>query len=116
MRRLNGVDALMLYLDGGSAYNHTLKISVLDPSTDPDGWSWPKARQMFEERAHLLPVFRLRYLPTPLGLHHPIWVEDPEFDLDAHVRRVRSWPSGSPTSPSCSNLAGPSVKCCWRTY
>lgn len=62
MRRLNGVDALMLYLDGGSAYNHTLKISVLDPSTDPDGWSWPKARQMFEERAHLLPVFRLRYL------------------------------------------------------
>jgi len=88
MRRLNGVDALMLYLDGGSAYNHTLKISVLDPSTDPDGWSWPKARRMFEERAHLLPVFRLRYLPTPLGLHHPIWVEDPEFDLDAHVRRV----------------------------
>lgn len=87
-RRLNGVDALMLYLDGGSAYNHTLKISVLDPSTDPDGWSWPKARRMFEERAHLLPVFRLRYLPTPLGLHHPIWVEDPEFNLDAHVRRV----------------------------
>ena len=64
MRRLNGVDALMLYLDRGSAYNHTLKISVLDPSTDPDGWSWPKARRMFEERAHLLPVFRLRYLPT----------------------------------------------------
>ena len=88
MRRLNGIDALMLYLDGGSAYNHTLKISVLDPSTDPDGWSCPKARRMFEERVHLLPVFRLRYLPTPLGLHHPIWVEDPEFDLDAHVRRV----------------------------
>ena len=88
MRRLNGVDALMLYLDGGSAYNHTLKISVLDPSTDPDGWSWPKARRMFEERTHLLPVLRLRYLPTPLGLHHPIWVEDPEFDLDAHLRRV----------------------------
>jgi len=88
MRRLNGIDALMLYLDQGSAYNHTLKISVLDPSTDPDGWSFPKVRRMFEERAHLLPVFRLRYLPTPLGLHHPIWVEDPEFDLDAHVRRV----------------------------
>ena len=27
------------------AYNHTLKISVLDPSTDPDGWSWPKVRR-----------------------------------------------------------------------
>jgi WS/DGAT/MGAT family acyltransferase len=43
---------------------------------------------MFDDRAHLLPAFRLRYLPTPLGLHHPIWVEDPDFDLDAHVRRV----------------------------
>jgi Wax ester synthase-like Acyl-CoA acyltransferase domain/AMP-binding enzyme C-terminal domain/AMP-binding enzyme len=94
MRRLNGSDAAMLYLDRGSAYNHTLKISVLDPSTDPDGWSWPKVRRMFEERAHLLPVLRLRYLPTPLGLHHPIWVEDPEFDLDAHVRRVVCPPPG----------------------
>lgn len=75
-------------LTWGQGADAALKISVLDPSTDPDGWSWPKARQMFEERAHLLPVFRLRYLPTPLGLHHPIWVEDPEFDLDAHVRRV----------------------------
>ena len=72
MRRINAIDALMLQLDQGSAYNHTLKISVLDPSTDPDGWSWPKVRQMFEERVHLLPVLRLRYLPTPLGLHHPI--------------------------------------------
>ena len=35
MRRLNGIDALMLYLDGGSAYNHTLKISVLDPVDGP---------------------------------------------------------------------------------
>ena len=33
-------------------------------------------------------MFRQRYLPTPFGLHQPIWVDDPEFDLDAHVRYV----------------------------
>jgi diacylglycerol O-acyltransferase / wax synthase len=88
MRRLSGADALMLRLDGGNAYNHTLKISILDPSTDPEGWSWPRMERMFRERTHLLPVLRQRYLRTPLGLHQPIWVDDPEFDLDSHVRRV----------------------------
>jgi diacylglycerol O-acyltransferase / wax synthase len=88
MRRLNGTDALMLRLDRGNAYNHTLKISILDPSTDPQGWSRPRMQQVMRERIHLLPVFRQRYLPTPLGIHHPIWVDDPEFDLNAHVRYV----------------------------
>ena len=88
MRRLNSTDALMLRLDRGNAYNHTLKISILDPSTDPRGWSRPRIRQIMRERIHLLPVFRQRYLPTPFGLHQPIWVDDPEFDLDAHVRYV----------------------------
>jgi diacylglycerol O-acyltransferase / wax synthase len=88
MRRLNSTDALMLRLDRGNAYNHTLKISILDPSTDPRGWSRPRMRQIMRERIHLLPVFRQRYLPTPFGLHQPIWVDDPEFDLDAHVRYV----------------------------
>lgn len=78
----------MLRLDGGHAYNHTLKISILDPSTDPDGWSWPKLQRIFRERIHLLPVFRQRCLTTPLGINQPIWVDDPEFTLESHVRRV----------------------------
>jgi WS/DGAT/MGAT family acyltransferase len=88
MRRLSGADAMMLRLDRGNAYNHTLKISIVDPSTDPEGWSFSKFTRLFEERVHLLPSLRLRYLPTPLGVHHPIWVEDPEFNLASHVRRV----------------------------
>jgi diacylglycerol O-acyltransferase / wax synthase len=88
MRRLNSSDALMLRLDRGNAYNHTLKIAVLDPSTDPQGWSRPRMQKIMRERIHLLPVFRQRYLSTPLGIHQPIWVDDPEFDLDAHVRYV----------------------------
>ena len=88
MRRLNGSDAFMLRLDRGNAYKHTLKISILDPSIDPQGWSRPRMQQVMRERIHLLPMFRQRYLPTPFGIHNPIWVDDPEFDLDAHVRYV----------------------------
>ncbi|MBV8348195.1 MAG: wax ester/triacylglycerol synthase family O-acyltransferase [Mycolicibacterium sp.] len=88
MRRLSASDALMLSADRGNAYNHTLKISILDPSTHPQGWSRARMRQLLGERIQLWPPFRQRYLPTPFAIHHPIWVDDPEFDLDAHVRYV----------------------------
>ena len=39
-------------------------------------------------RLHLLPRFRQRLAVPPLQLGRPFWVDDPEFDIDAHVRRV----------------------------
>jgi diacylglycerol O-acyltransferase / wax synthase len=40
-------------------------------------------------RVHLLPRLRQRLAFPPLGLGTPFWVDDPEFDLAEHVRRVR---------------------------
>src|SRR5439155_26491426 len=37
---------------------------------------------------HLLPPFRRRVVEVPLRLHHPVWIEDPDFDLAHHVRRL----------------------------
>jgi diacylglycerol O-acyltransferase / wax synthase len=41
---------------------------------------------------HLLAPFRRRLVPVPFDLGHPVWIEDPDFDLEAHVHRgaVRS--------------------------
>ena len=36
----------------------------------------------------LLTPFRRRLMPVPLGLDHPRWVDDPDFDLDNHLHRV----------------------------
>ena len=64
-------------------------------------------RACVENRLHPLPPFRRRLVEVPFGLHHPLWIEDPDFDLDYHVRRAalpgarrrrRSWPSSPPTS------------------
>ena len=30
----------------------------------------------------------------PLELHHPLWIEDPDFDLADHVRRIHVRPPG----------------------
>src|SRR5205085_6693967 len=75
---------------------HTLKIAVLDPSTVPGGYSFERFEQVLGERLHLLPSFRRRLVDVPLRLHHPVWIEDPDFDLRRHVRRVVAHPPGGP--------------------
>lgn len=88
MQRLTGQDAAFLYNETPDQHMHTLKIAVLDPSTIPGGYSFDAVRENLAARLHLLPPFRRRVVPVPLQLHHPVWVEDPDFDLDRHVQRA----------------------------
>jgi diacylglycerol O-acyltransferase / wax synthase len=46
-------------------------------------------------RLHLLPRLRQRLRFPPLRLGTPFWVEDPEFEIGEHVRRVSLPPPGS---------------------
>jgi WS/DGAT/MGAT family acyltransferase len=85
---MGGADAFMLAMETPRAYMHTFKVAILDPSTDPDGWSYEKFRQSFEERVHLVPYLRWKYAKTPLGINLPLWIEDEDFNLDFHIRRV----------------------------
>ena len=41
-----------------------------------------------ESRLNLVPRFRQRVTPTPLGLDNPVWADDPRFDIRWHVRRL----------------------------
>jgi WS/DGAT/MGAT family acyltransferase len=43
---------------------------------------------MVENRLPLVPPFRRRLVEVPFALHHPLWIEDPDFDLDYHLRRA----------------------------
>jgi diacylglycerol O-acyltransferase / wax synthase len=88
MERMSGADALMLYLDRAEAYNHTIKLQIIDPREDTEGWSWKRFKRAWATRVGLVPRLRQRYLRVPFGLNHPVWVDDPQFDLDYHLRRV----------------------------
>jgi diacylglycerol O-acyltransferase / wax synthase len=96
MQRLTGLDAGFLYMETPSQHLHTLKIAILDPSTVPGGYAFDRVKEVLAERLHLLPPFRRRLVEVPLALHHPLWIEDPDFDLDAHVRRVAVPAPGGP--------------------
>ena len=88
MRRMDGLSAFMLEQESTGAYMHTLKIAILDTSDIPGGWDFARFRQSTVSRIDLLPMFRWKFLKVPFGLHHPVWVDDPDFDLDYHVRRI----------------------------
>ena len=35
-----------------------------------------------------LAPLRRRLVEVPLGLDHPYWIDDPNFDLDFHIREI----------------------------
>jgi len=88
MQRLTGLDAAFLALETPSTHMHVMATMVLDPSDTPDGFTVDTMRQLIAERLPRLEPFRRRVVEIPFGVHHPVWVEDPDFDLDYHVRRA----------------------------
>jgi diacylglycerol O-acyltransferase len=88
MERLTGLDASFLYMETPAQHLHTLKIAVLDTSTVPGGYSFDRVKESLADRLHLLPSFRRRVVEMPVGVHHPMWVDDSDFNLDDHVRRA----------------------------
>lgn len=88
MQRLTGLDATFLYLEHGGNLMHVASTAIFDPSTVEGGYSFDKVKEMVEARLHLLPPFRRRLVNVPFDLHHPLWIEDPDFDIDFHLRRA----------------------------
>jgi diacylglycerol O-acyltransferase / wax synthase len=96
MERLSGLDASFLYFETPTMHMHVCATIIFDPSTVPGGYSFENVKDMFRERLHLVPQFRRRLMPVPFNLHHPVWIEDPDFDLDYHVRRLACPAPGTP--------------------
>lgn len=88
MERLSGLDAAFLYLETPSLHMHVSMAAVFDPSTIPGGYSFEKIRDLVGSRLVQAPIFRRRLVEVPLRLGHPYWVDDPDFDLDYHLRRA----------------------------
>jgi diacylglycerol O-acyltransferase / wax synthase len=51
-----------------------------------------------KQRIHLVPRYRQRIHRVPFNLAHPVWVDDPHFDLGAHIRREVLPPPGDGAS------------------
>ena len=88
MERLSGIDASFLYFETPNMHMHVVATIVFDPSTVPGGYSFDHVREMIRSRLHLAKPLRRKLAATPFNLNHPVWIEDRDFDLDYHVRRI----------------------------
>lgn len=95
MKQLSGLDASFLYMETPSQFGHVSSLSIFERPDDPDYEPYSAWMGQIERRLHLLEPLRRRLRDVPGKLDHPFWIEDPDFDLEFHVRNTAVPPPGS---------------------
>ena len=89
MEQLSGQDAMFLHAELDGLPQHIGGVSIYNQDTAPDGVvRFKQILTMLESRVHLSPIFRRKLAFVPGGLGRPYWVQDPDFDLEYHVRHI----------------------------
>ena len=83
MEELSGLDATFLYLETSKVPMHIGGVAILEGSMQFDDFF-----QFIQQRVHLVPKLTQKLVAVPLSLDKPFWIEDPDFDLNLHVRRT----------------------------
>jgi WS/DGAT/MGAT family acyltransferase len=89
MDQLAGLDGAFMALESPTTHLHILGILVFDPLAAGEGPpDFERIRDLVSSRVALVPPFRQRLVEVPFGLQHPSLVDDPDFDIEYHVRRA----------------------------
>jgi WS/DGAT/MGAT family acyltransferase len=82
--RLSPLDASFLFMEESTTAMHVGGLMTFDntPGFDPDRFV-----AQIGERLAAVPRYRQKIREVPVHLGLPVWVDDPGFELDYHVRR-----------------------------
>src|SRR6476620_344808 len=82
--RLTSIDASFLHNEGHASHMHVGGLTIFEGP--------PPAIQDFLDhirgRLHLVPRYRQKLAVPPLETGRPLWVDDPNFNLEYHVRHT----------------------------
>lgn len=81
--RLPPADAMFLHLEDDHTHMHVASVTIFEGSVD-----YMEALDEVRRRLHLVPRFRQKLAFVPLGLERPVWVDDPHFNIEYHVRHT----------------------------
>jgi diacylglycerol O-acyltransferase / wax synthase len=82
--RMSDAEGLMWRLDKDPFLASTFgNVTILDRTIDVE-----RFRRRMTRAAMVVPRLRQRVLPAPANVSLPLWVDDPEFDIDRHVRHI----------------------------
>lgn len=88
--RLSALDQAFLHFETPNTYMHVALTAVFEPgslATPSGGIHIRRLRQHIASRLALIPRYRQHLAQIPV-LNEPVWVDDPDFELEYHVRHV----------------------------
>ena len=89
MQQLSGQDAMFVHAELEGMPQHIGGISIYDQGTARGGKvRFKQILALMKSRLHLSPIFRRKLVAVPFGLGQPYWADDPDFDLEYHVRHI----------------------------
>ena len=80
--RLTAVDASFLAQEGPSAHMHVGAVMIFEGPAP----GYEELADHVRSRLHLVPRFRQKLAFPPVETGRPLWVDDPNFNLEYHVR------------------------------
>lgn len=90
MERLRGSDAYTIYSESLTSPFVTLKVCIYRPTRESDMPDTGEIIGFVKQSIEAVGASRagLRIVRIPLDLHHPVWVDDPEFSPDNHIHQT----------------------------
>jgi diacylglycerol O-acyltransferase len=82
--RLTAVDASFLHQEGPTSHMHVGGLTLLEGPPPP----MEEFLEQIRKRLHLVPRYRHKLAYTALDSGRPVWVDDPSFNLEFHVRHT----------------------------
>ncbi|CAB4540045.1 unannotated protein [freshwater metagenome] len=91
MDRMSPLDATFLDIEDGVNHMHIASCAIFAGPPPP----YDDLVALFRGKLPLVPRYRQRVRFVPGGVGRPVWVDDPHFRLDYHVRHTALPPPGS---------------------
>src|SRR6266480_3842427 len=82
--RLTSVDASFLHNEGRASHMHVGGITVFEGPAP----AYEDFLDHIRSRLHLVPRYRQKLAFPPIEMGMPLWIDDPSFNLEYHIRHT----------------------------
>ena len=94
MERLGGLDGAFLYCETPTMHLHVCGLMIVDAPTMTSGDAYDRVRSMLVDRLPRIRAVHQKLASDPVHLGRPFWMDDPNLDLDRHLRHLVLDPPG----------------------
>jgi diacylglycerol O-acyltransferase len=80
---ISGMDATFLYTETPTSPMNIGSVIVIEGSID-----FQTFKDTVHSRIHQFPKLHQRLIYVPMSIDYPYWVDDPNFDIDLHIKHI----------------------------